>query len=278
VFTEKTRLLTSTKNDKVKYIRALQARSRDRREAQAFVVEGVRLVEEAWKAHWKAQLIFYTEDLPQRGREIVEAYRQANVEVVPVSPEVIRAASDTQTPQGILAVLPMGQISPPTDLSFVLILDTLRDPGNMGTLLRTALAARVDAVFLPPGNVDPYSPKVLRAGMGTHFSLPIREGSWEDIRSAISPLQVFLSDTAGRHVYTQTDLTIPLALIVGGEAEGAGTEARSLASHTLSIPMPGGVESLNASAAGAILMFEVVRQRQEAGGRRRAAGGRRQAA
>ncbi|MBL7161445.1 MAG: RNA methyltransferase [Anaerolineales bacterium] len=255
-------MLTSTSNDKVKHVRALQARSRNRREVQAFVVEGVRLVEEALKTGWDAQFIFYTDDLNQRGQEIVDAFRQVNVDVVPVSPEVMRAASDTQTPQGILAVLPMAQVSPPTDLNFVLLLDNVRDPGNMGTLLRTALAAKVDVVLLPPGNVDPYAPKVLRAGMGAHFSLPIQTGTWDEVREMIEPLQVFLSEVAGVHIYSQTDLTVPLALIIGGEAQGAGPEARSLGGQTLNIPMPGGIESLNASAAGAILMFEIVRQRQ----------------
>ncbi len=255
-------MLTSTSNAKVKQVKALQTRARKRREAQAFVVEGVRLVEEALKANWDAQLIFYTADLNQRGREIVEAYRQVNVEVVQVNPEVMRAASDTQTPQGILAVLPMGQVPLPTDIDFALLLDNVRDPGNMGTLMRTAMAASVDAVLIPPGNVDPYAPKVLRSGMGAHFSLAIKEASWDEVREFISPLLVFLSDAAGMHIYSQTDLSIPLALVIGGEADGAGPEARSLADHTLSIPMPGGSESLNASAAGAILMFEIVRQRQ----------------
>ncbi len=254
-------MLTSTSNAKVKQVRALQARSRNRNDARAFVVEGVRLVEEALKANWEARLIFYTDDLSQRGHEIVDAYRQSNVEVVPISPEVMRAASDTQTPQGILAVLPMSQVLPPADLNFVLLLDNVRDPGNMGTLLRTALAAKVDLVLLPPGNVDLYAPKVLRAGMGAHFSLPIQTGTWDEVREMIAPLQVFLSDAAGVHVYSQTDLNVPLALIVGGEAQGAGPEARGLADHTLCIPMPGGIESLNAAAAGAVLMFEVLRQR-----------------
>lgn len=256
-------MLTSTSNAKVKHIKALQARSRNRREAHAFVVEGVRLVEEALNAGWEAQLIFYTEDLSQRGMEIVDAYRQKDAEVLLVSAEVMRSVSDTQTPQGILALLPMDQVQPPIDLNFVLVLDNVRDPGNLGTLLRTAMAAKVDIVLLPPGNADPFAPKVLRAGMGAHFALYIQTATWELVREMVKPLQVYLSDAAGMHIYSQTDLTGSIALIIGGEADGAGPEARSLADHTLSIPMPGGIESLNASAAGAILMFEIVRQRQE---------------
>ncbi len=257
-------MLTSISNPKVKHIKALQARSRNRRETKAFVVEGVRLVEEALNADWEAQLIFYTEDLSQRGMEIVDAYRQRDAEVKLVSTEVMRTVSDTQTPQGILATLPMDQVQPPTELNFVLVLDNVRDPGNMGTLLRTAMAAKADTVLLPPGNADPFAPKVLRAGMGAHFALSIQTGTWEAVREIVKPFQVFLSDAAGMHIYSQTDLTGPIALIIGGEADGAGPEARSLADHTLSIPMPGGIESLNASAAGAILMFEIVRQRQAA--------------
>jgi TrmH family RNA methyltransferase len=138
----------------------------------------------------------------------------------------------------------------------------MRDPGNLGTLIRTAAAAGVQAVLLPPETTDAFAPKVIRAGMGAHFWLPIHEMNWDQIEQVCkrSNLQLFLADMFGRSCW-ETDLRGPLALIVGGEAEGASEQARTLANQTISIPISEKVESLNAGVAGAVLMFEVVRQR-----------------
>ncbi|MGE5123438.1 MAG: TrmH family RNA methyltransferase, partial [Acidobacteriaceae bacterium] len=153
----------------------------------------------------------------------------------------------------------------PAELDFLLILDGIRDPGNLGTILRTAAAARIQAVLLAPGNVDAFAPKVLRAGMGAHFRLPIHQLGWAHIEQLLagSPggMRIYLADAAGGIPYTRADFRTPLALLVGGEAAGAGHEAFSLASEKVQIPMPGGSESLNAGIAAGILLFEVVRQR-----------------
>ncbi len=255
-------MLTSTENPKIKQVRALQERSRNRRKAGAFVVEGVRLVDEALLSGWQTQFVLYTEQLDPRGQEIIAAYRQNNVEVQQTTPEVMKTASDTQTPQGILAVISNPPPEIPPKLNFVVILDNVRDPGNMGTLLRTGLAAGIDALFLPPGNVDPFAPKVVRAAMGAHFRLPILTLTWAEIRETVQPFDVFLADAVGIQAYNQADFSQPSVIIIGGEADGAGPEARSLSDQSIHIPMPGGIESLNAAVAGAIVLFEVVRQRQ----------------
>jgi RNA methyltransferase, TrmH family len=256
-------MLTSTQNPTVKHVRGLQERSRNRRKAGAFVVEGVRLIEEALQSGWQTQLVLHTSELDERGAGILDAYRQTDVEVTETSPEVMKIISDTQTPQGILAVLSTTPLDFPKNLRFVLILDNVRDPGNLGTMLRTALAAGVDGVLLPPGNVDVFSPKVVRAAMGAHFRLPMQSTSWADIKDILDPLNVFLADALGKQIYNQVDFTSPSAVIIGGEADGAGPEARSLAAQSIQIPMPGGIESLNAAIAGSIVLFEVVRQRQK---------------
>lgn len=260
-------MLTSTRNSKVKYVRGLQSRSRNREKARAFVIEGVRLTEEALNAGWEAEFVFYVDDLDERGLGVVAGFRQEEVEVIPVSLQVMEAASDTQTPQGILAVLPMDQLPIPEEPEFLVIVDRLRDPGNLGTLLRTALASGVEVVLLPPGNVSPYHPKVVRAGMGAHFRLPIRSCDWSYIQAYVEPLRVYLADIAGTQAHTQTDFTVPMALILGGEAHGAGPEARSLVDEVVTIPLPGEADSLNVAIAGAILLFEAIRQRKRAGSR-----------
>jgi TrmH family RNA methyltransferase len=260
-------MITSPRNPKIRYVRGLLERVHARREAQAFVVEGVRLVEEAFRAEWDTQLVLYTDDLPPRGRSLVEALAARGVVVEQVTSQVLKAVSETETPQGILAVLSMCPLPMPPVPDFVLILDELRDPGNLGTILRTASAAKVQAVILPPGVTDPYAPKVVRAAMGAHFRLPIHNLSWSEIQAYLKPVgstigaRVYLADAERGLPYTQVDFRSPLALIVGGEAEGAGSEGQSLADARVHIPMPGEVESLNAAVAAAILMFEVVRQR-----------------
>ena len=253
-------MITSAQNSKVKVVRSLLGRAKERREANAFVVEGVRLVEEAANRYWRFEIVFYDESLSERGILLVERLRSNKIDVEEVSPGLMKSLSETEAPQGILAVLKLSHLPIPQLLNFVLIPDQIRDPGNLGTLLRTAAAAGTQAVFIPPETTDAFAPKVLRSGMGAHFRLPIHSVNWEHIQALTQGLQVYLADMDGPSCW-KTNLHQPLALIIGGEAEGASEAARTLATRKISIPMSGDIESLNAGVAGSVLMFEVVRQR-----------------
>ncbi len=286
-------MITSGQNSKIKLVRSLLGRTKERHEANAFVVEGVRLVEEAASRDWGFEIALYDESLSERGKLLIERLRSNHVEIEQVSQSLMKSLSETETPQGILAVLKISSLPIPQSLNFVLIPDQIRDPGNLGTLLRTAAATEVQAVLIPPETTDAFAPKVVRSGMGAHFRLPIHTMTWEEIREclhashlpqrdksnrrdsavlsekinplgATQSLQVYLADMDGKSCW-ETDLREPLALIVGGEAEGASDEARNLATQKISIPMSGNVESLNAGVAGSVLMFEVVRQRKTVG-------------
>jgi len=258
-------MITSTHNPKIQAVRKLQAQSKTRREEQAFVIEGVRLSEEALQAGWDAQQVFYTDALDERGKTLVGSFSSQCVPVEQITEVVMKAISETETPQGLLVVLAMRTLPLPPAPSFLLILDGVRDPGNLGTVLRTAAAAGVQAVLLTPGGADAWSPKVLRAGMGAHFRLPIRSLGWEGIKSILKVssvhLRVYLADSATGTPYTNADFRSPMVLIVGGEAAGAGSQSASLADEKVHIPMPGGSESLNAGIAASILLFEAIRQR-----------------
>jgi len=256
--------ITSTRNQRIQWVRALQSRPSERRKDQAFVIEGIRLVEEALAADMRPQFLLHTEDLNPRGLQVIDGFLDKGIEAVPVASHVMRAASNTKNPQGLLAVIPILPLPLPSTLNFALILDNLRIPGNLGAILRTADAAGVDAVFLPPGSTDPYSPKVVRSAMGAHFRLPIHTSDWERISAQIrdAGLRTYLAAARSDESYTQVDFHAPVALIVGGEADGAGKAAKELADSRIHIPMPREIDSLNAAAAAAILMFEVVRQRQ----------------
>lgn len=255
-------MITSNHNPKIKLVRALLGRARDRREAGAFVVEGVRLFEEAVDSNWTIRFVLFGESLSERGKLKVESLTSQGVDVEEVSTSVMKAISETETPQGILAVLELAQLPIPNSPSFILIPDQIRDPGNLGTLLRSAAATGVQAVLIPPETTDAFAPKVLRSGMGAHFKLPIHSMSWDEIRNVIKSagLQVFVADMDGQSCW-DVDLRQPVALVVGNEAEGVSESARGLASGKISIPMSGMMESLNAGVAGSVLMFEVVRQR-----------------
>jgi TrmH family RNA methyltransferase len=258
-------MITSSQNPRVQWVKQLQARSKARRESGAFVVEGVRLVEEALQTGWGTMMLLHTSDLEPRGRAVLDGYIRRGVPVEEVTPQVLKAVSDTETPQGLLAVLEMRALPTPPDPELVLIPDGVRDPGNLGSMLRSAAAAGADLVCLPAGTVDAYAPKVVRSAMGAHFRLPLLSTNWDDIQNLLERcgLAVFLAVAGQGILYTQADFRSPLAMIIGGEAAGAGDRARSLPHQALHIPMPGGMESLNAAAAAAILLFEVVRQRSQ---------------
>lgn len=255
-------MITSSQNPKLKLVRALQGRPKERWEAGAFLAEGVRLIEEALSADWPIRYVLYSDGLSERGQGLVRKLKDASFEVEDVAGDLLQAVSETETSQGILAILNQSQLPIPKSPDFLLIPDQIRDPGNLGTLIRTAAAAGVQAVLLPPETTDAFAPKVVRAGMGAHFWLPIHTMDWDEIEQLCNQanLQVFLADMFGQSCW-ETDFNTPLALIVGSEAEGASAQACQLANQTISIPISEKVESLNAGVAGAVLMFEVVRQR-----------------
>ncbi len=254
-------MIVSLANAQVKRVRAL-ARKKERYAAQQFVLEGVRLIEEAMEARVPPSLVLHTTNIEDdaRGRALLARARAAT-QVFAVSDAVMRALTTTETPPGIVAIAPFVELPLPSPPQFVLILDAVRDPGNVGTLLRAARAAGVDAVFLAPGTADPYNPKVVRAAMGAHFVVPLRVALWEEITDALRLVsRVYLADARGETTYTRVDWSRPLALIIGGEAEGASDAAKRIATSRVAIPMRGGAESLNAAMAGTLLLFQAARR------------------
>ncbi len=243
-------------------MRSLQSRSRNRKKDKAFVAEGVRLIEEALNAHWPCKLILYDATLSDRGQALVKSKSiPEDTEIAEIPPELMVEISDTETPQGILAVLEQEALRLPVSPTFLIIADQIRDPGNMGTLLRTAEAFGADGVLLAPGTVDVFSPKVVRAGMGAHFHLPIRHMPWPLIKKTVEMLPVFVADASQGIPMWEANLQQPCVLLIGGEAFGASPEGIALSTNPITIPMPGPAESLNAAIAAGILMAEVLRQR-----------------
>ena len=256
--------ITSRRNPQVQEVRRLQEESRYRRRTRRFVVEGVRLAEEALRAGARPEKLFYCPaSLNPRGQAVVAAYEVQGVPIWEVTPEVMATMSATETPQGLLLVLPWLQRPWPQKQDFMLLVDGLQDPGNMGTVLRTAWAAGVQGVWVLPGTVDIWSPKVVRSAMGAHFYLPCRRLDWEDLPAALQGLRVYVTDPHGGVEYTQVSWKAPFVLVIGNEAHGVREPLRDLADLYVYIPLAPGVESLNAAVATGILLFEARRQRQK---------------
>jgi len=255
-------MITSLQNDRVKLVRALQSSGRSRRKENRVVLEGVRLVGDAFAAGTIPDFLFYTQDITAESQRLLAMLQERHIPYLEVSAEVMTHMADTQTPQGILAVVALPELEIPKSINIALILDGVADPGNLGTILRTAAAASVDGVFLAPGCVDPFNPKVLRSGMGAHFRLPIVRLNWNDISQRLGKLPIYLADADGDKRYHEVDWTQPSALIIGGEARGAEMEARQRANAIISIPMGNAAESLNAAVATGVILFEMRRQRE----------------
>jgi TrmH family RNA methyltransferase len=257
-------MITSASNPKVKLARALSER-RGREQQGSCLVEGVRLIEDAMRAGSTPALIFFSAAARMNARtgELLDAGQAAHIPLWEVSAEVFATLSDTETSQGVIAVVPIPELPLPANPPLILILDQVRDPGNLGTILRSAAAAGAGCVLLAAGCADPWSPKALRAGMGAHFRLPLRPGiNWAAIAAQVAHRPLWLADARGEVLYDQVDWARPCALVIGGETTGISTEARALGGISVAIPMAGEIESLNAAMAATVLLFEAAQQRR----------------
>ncbi|HEU0028779.1 MAG TPA: RNA methyltransferase [Ktedonobacterales bacterium] len=273
-------MITSGSNPRIAQLRALHT-PKGREAAGMFLIEGPHLLEAALDARVTPRLIVFDPDALARsveGRRLLERIyeaREAGAEALEATPPAIERASDARTPQGVAAAVALADLAPERVRTrrrgrarpLLLALDALSDPGNMGTILRSALAADVDEALLGPECADPFAPKVVRAGAGAHFHLPIRHGlRWPEVaeRFAGAPVaeQVLVAEAAGRVAYDEVDLTRRTALIIGNEAHGVSRQAATLATERISIPMWNKVESLNAGIAASVILFEAARQRR----------------
>jgi TrmH family RNA methyltransferase len=251
-------IITSLKNDKVKLTNGLLLRARTRRKERKIVLEGTRLIRDALERGHKPVFVLFEPSTVDP--DLLVDMQERNLDLQAVNREVMAYVSDTDQPQGVTAVFPMPFPPLPRFPQRVLILDNVRDPGNVGGILRTAAAAGVHVVVLSPGCADPYNPKTLRAGMGAHFRVPLAEATWEEIAAYCDRHDVYLADGSAPVDYATADFTRPWALIIGNEANGIGPEAQALGGTALSIPMGAKTESLNAGVAAGVILFEAARQ------------------
>ena len=257
-------MISSPSNSHVKHIRSLAADRRERRRERLFVLEGVRLVADALEHGAELELALYAPD----ALDDTPASRGLSARLAQLpgcyaaTAQVVAAASDTVHPQGVVALARWPQVEPKRP-GIVLVLDALQDPGNVGTLLRSAEAIGAAQVLCVGGTVDVYSPKVVRAAMGAHMRLAIEQDlSWDETAERLLFVDhVYAAEAGATMPYYAADWRQPSALIVGNEAHGLSEEARARATRLIGIPMKGRAESLNAAMAGSVILFEALRQR-----------------
>ena len=257
-------MITSAQNQKIQLVRRLTAKRKEREAAGSYIAEGIRLAEEALKYASDCEFLLWSAPLSPRAEALVKGFADAGASVEEIDPRLMDSIAGTDSPQGVLAVMRMRRLTLPESADFVIIADGVQDPGNLGTLFRTAAAAKADAVLLMPGCADEFSPKVIRSGMGTHFRLPILKTDWDRAEKwlrSLPGMRILAADSDGGISCWETDLRGPAAIIIGSEGNGPCDRALELADARILIPMPGEIESLNAGIAAGILIFEVVRQR-----------------
>lgn len=264
-------MITSAQNKIIKEVKAL-SRKRDRVKSGLFVAEGLRFVQSAIEVKAEIQYVIYSESIyrTEEGSDFVKSLSQASeFKVLEVEEKLMQELSDTQSPQGILAVVKQPKFQWEDIIKengFLLILDRLQDPGNLGTIMRTADAAGADGIITTKGSVDVYNPKVLRSTMGSVFELPVLEGlEWAEIEPKLKEHKYHLYATALEESvdYDAPDYSSATAMIIGNEANGISEEILLASDTKVKIPIVGSAESLNAGVAAAVMLYEVLRQRRQ---------------
>lgn len=260
--------ITSVKNPLIKEIKSLH-RKKNRTKRQSFIVEGIKIIEEAIDNHCSIKNIIYTDQLlnTKDGESFFQRIKTLD-NLVYVPDNVFKEISDTENPQGILGVVGfqydnINEVLKKKTPS-LLLLDEVQDPGNLGTIIRTADAFNIDGIIFTEGCVDPYNPKVVRATMGSIFRVPLyyilnKSQELEELRH--KGIKIYSTSLEGSIPVYEADFKEGFILTIGNESSGVSDEVFSLSDKLIKIPMPGKAESLNAGVAASIIMYEVMKQR-----------------
>ena len=260
--------ITSPKNQKIKQIKSLYRR-KNRWDTGLFIIEGVKIIEECIDNNYLLESIIYSDELfsTNGGVEIYERIKSyENLIYVPNS--LFKEISDMESPQGIMALAKVTERSVEDlyrkDNPFILFLEEIQDPGNMGTIIRTADSFNLDGIIVSEGSVDIYNPKVIRSTMGSIFRMPIYhiEDNIETIeRFKSMGFKIYATSLQGEDYIYNMNFKDPSLILIGNESKGLSSELHSLAHKWLKIPILGGAESLNVAIATSIIIYEGIKQR-----------------
>jgi TrmH family RNA methyltransferase len=259
-------LITSPSNPTVVEVRKLHRMSEcDRR--KEFLVEGTHQVAEALAAQWPLKSVFWTAAWEERNRQLVDSWKPGmskySVLRYSVSDAVLRRLATTETPDGVVAVATWPSRPLPDRVGLGILMVSIRDPGNMGTLIRSAVAAGADATFVTPDSVSPVHPKVIRSSAGQWFRSPphVLHPSSLFSRCRAQEVQILGAGMKGKCLW-EVNLVRPTLMVLGNEGSGLEREILDSMDDQISVPMCQGVESLNVAMTGTLLMYEAMRQRR----------------
>ena len=261
--------ITSSSNTTIKDIKGLK-RKRERWNKKLYLIEGVKIVDEYIKWVGVPQYILFSEELfdVTGGEELFKEIETCHSDLIKIPYNLLKELTDTENPQGVLSVVNIFDSKLEELLKgenkFIIILDELQDPGNVGTIIRTADAFGASGVVLTNNCVDVYNPKVVRATMGSLFHIPIvyADNKIKLINSFKNKgITIYSTSLEGESYIHETDLTKNIAIIIGNEANGVSNEMIKISDSLIKIPMYGKAESLNAAVATSVVMYEVARQR-----------------
>lgn len=258
--TRAARHITSASNPRYRALLKLHQSSRERRKAGQSLLDGVHLVA-AYMHHVGTPVEIIASPDGLRDPEIEALIRRSGLEPLVLSETLFRELSPVTTPAGVMAIVETPHSpSMPAEPGPCVMLEDLQDPGNLGSILRSAAAAGLEDVYLSPHSVQAWSPRVLRGGMGAHFALRIHERA--DLKALVEsyPGTVLAAAADGVLPVYSADLKGRVAFLFGNEGGGLSKDLRRVAHRTIAIPMPGSMESLNVAAAAAVCLFERVRQ------------------
>jgi TrmH family RNA methyltransferase len=262
--------ITSRDNNLIKHIKSLHQKKHRDDEGQ-FFVEGIKMVEEAIRQKTDIVNIVASIDMLTKisgGIEFADKLKEDNISTILVPESIFSFISDTETPQGVLAVIKKKCVIENEGIyvknGTYILLDGVQDPGNVGSIIRTADAAGINGVILSRGCADIYNPKTLRSTMGSIFRVPIIDKADLHLIAKAMKKQgiiVLTSSLKSENYHYDVDYEGGIALVIGSEANGVGPEMMEMADLLVKIPMRGGAESLNASVAAGILIYEVMREK-----------------
>lgn len=254
--------IESKENSLYKETKKLKER-KNRNKSGKYIIEGFRLVQEAFKAGVSIDYLVVTTDGKNKLDSYLEQYIDGNMKIYQMTDSLFKDLISTEKPQGILAVINMEEKNINTDGKFYILCDKVQDPGNLGTIIRTAHAAGVEGIILTKGTVDIYNEKTIRSTMGSMFYIPIHYD--DDNLSLTKKLKdegfnIVVTSLATDKDFYQEDLKGKVILTVGNEGNGVSDQVFELADTKVKIPMPGNAESLNVAIATSIIIYEKVRQ------------------
>ncbi|MFP4016371.1 MAG: TrmH family RNA methyltransferase [Halanaerobiales bacterium] len=270
-------IISSEQNSRVKLLRKLYNKKK-RRQKGKFVLEGYRITDEALNAEADFDYLFMSPDFyrSEEGQNLEKDFLKSNNknDLVIVEEKLLSSIADTESPQGVIAVVNEPEFEMKDiflegkEMNSLLLLDRIQDPGNMGTIIRTAVAAGIDGIIILKGSVDIYNLKVLRATMGAIFSIPVikdveLDELFESINSSRKDYRIVSADLSGDLYYHQLAYDYPFIIAIGNEANGLQDQIIENSDYLIKIPILGGIDSLNAAIATGIIVYKAVEKNWE---------------